>query len=466
MSQILQSTNRSAERGALLREALRILDLHPESDLTTLIRALRQLSLFEHDAQDPRALDHARRAVELSETLESPNELIEALTVLGNAQANFGDNAGAERTLQRAVELSSKTPDFHRRQRIILIAYLGDVQIALDNFAAAEANFRDGLDLAMKVSGPDHIDVAQMEKRLGQLLFDTGRTAEGLRLLQSAHGRVVRIKGANDRSFLPRIMRSESSMEADLGDLEAALPLVDEGLRLLGAAPDRNLVSHLQLKAEILLELGRVADARATLERLDAYEREKAVIRSDRRDARSLLAARLLFYDNRRDEARAALAAALTDAGDQRHSSDEWNRLLKWAELSFDLGDVQSTSTIAEAALKQIVADPAPGYLGTREAIAATLAGKVRLAHDDVAAAIPLLQRAVVLAETHFYVDRSPRLADAEIALAEAYRRTGQAMAARQALAKAEAILAHHPSLAGGHRMAWDETRKRLAMAR
>lgn len=458
VSQMIQLTNRSAERGPLLREAMRILDLHPDHDRQTRIRVLRQLALFEHDEGDPGALDHARQAVADSEAIAATADLVAALTVLGKVQMTLGDNAAAEETLLRNLALASTIPEFHRRQRILLIAYLGDAQLALGKFGAAEAKFREGLDLAIQVSGPEHIDVAQMEKRLGELVSDAGRTHDGLRLLESARARVIGARGADNTSFLPHVLRAESSMRAQLGDLEGALPLAENGLGLLGAGNrDRSRAGLMLLEIEITLELDRVADAQAALERLDVYWRDRNAVAADERELRNLLAARILLAGNRRDEARAVLTEIRDRLERQPPTFIAWRRLLQWGELMLDAGEPHTALAIAERAGKRMAAEPEPGYLALHEELAAALAGKALVALGDAAAAIPQLRHAVALIEAHRDPERSPRLADALIALADALQRTGQADAAAQALASAQAILARHPSLASRYRSRWEE---------
>ncbi len=108
------------------------------------------------------------------------------------------------------------------------------------------------------------------------------------------------------------------------------------------------------------------------------------------------------------------------------------------------MGDPQPALLIAEHALKKIAADPAPQYLELREQRAAGLAGKAHLKPGNVASALPQLGRAVALAQMHLDAERSPRLADALLALADASLQAGQDDAARAALARAQHILASH----------------------
>jgi serine/threonine-protein kinase len=449
VSRMNQSTNRAGESAALLGEALRILELQPGQDHLTRMGVLRQLALLEQSTRNPKALGHAKQAVALAEGVQPRGPLIDALIVLGKVQASWDDNAAAETTLLRAVALLPEVPEFHRRQRVLLLAYLGDAQFELGKSAAAEKVFRESLDLAFKLSGPEHIDGAQMEFRLGQVLFDSGRTAEGLALLESAHARVVRVRGANNTSFLPSVIRVESAMQAELGDLELALRYVEQGLALSGVhSKNLNVVRLLLQQAAVMIELGRTADAKRVMEQLDMQQRQGVALTKEEHELYQLLAARLLLADHRLAEASSLLAKVRPRMDDERHSFVEWTQLLQWGELALDLGDAPLAGQIARRTLKQIAADPTPQYLALREQRAMALAGRVDLVLGNSAAAITALQRAIVLAETHLDPKRSPRLANALMALAQAFQQNGQSVAARVARARAQAIFATHPGMA------------------
>lgn len=448
VSQMIQSTNRWGERAALLREALRILNLQPGQNRLTHVRVLRQLALLEQVTRDPLAIDHARQAVALAEPVRPRGPLIEALAVLGKVQASWDDNAAAEATLLRAVALLPEVPEFHRRQRILLLAYLGDAQIALGKMAAAEQIFRESLDQAFKLSGPEHIDGAQMEFRLGQVLFDSARTREGLALLESAHARVVRVRGANNKSFLPNVLRIESAMRAELGDLEAALQLAGQGLGLTGVVgQDRNIARVLLQQAAVMMELGRATDAKEVLGHFDVHERQVKSVTQEERELRQLLAARVLLAEKHSAEAHSLLDQVRPGLAGERQSFAAWMQLLQWGELALDLGDTQLAGQIAQRALKQIAAEATPQYLALRELRASALAGRTYLVSGNSKAALGPLRRAIALAETHLDAKRSPRLANALVALAQALRQEGHGEAAQAALDRAKAILLTHPSL-------------------
>jgi len=468
VSRMLQQTSRSSERRALLADALRILDLDPAQSTETRIRLLRQLALLEHDSRSAQALDYARQAVAASEAIASADEIIAALAVLGKVEADRGDPAHAEATLKRAVELSYTVPHFHRRQRVLLIAYLGDAQKEAGSVAAAEASFREGLELAFSTSGPAHADPAQMEYRLGELLFASARTGEGLHLIGCARERVERVSGVDDSVLLPNIMRREAAMRAELGDLEQAAAIAARGRALLDAAPSdhKNVLAMVLLaQAQVMLDTAQLDEAAAALAQFDRFERGAHVLSAER-EARRVLGARLFLERGDADAARALWVQAREFVVGEHRSFDNWRTLLQWGEVVLELGDADAALRVAQRTLQRIAADDAPHYLELREARASVLAGRARLAGGDVAVAIPLLERAVALATAHLDPERSPLLADALAAVACAHAQAGRPAVADSAVARADAILLRHPALAAGHRRRWEQARGCLREAR
>ncbi len=449
LSKDLQSTNRSGERKAILRDALRILELHPGIDQLTLGHLLRQLALVEHDSRDPAALEHASQAVAVAEQLPSRGDLFGALSVLGKVQATADDNAGAERTLLRAAEVAQTAPDAHRRQFILTLAYLGEAQLAQGKVAAAEQNYRKALELAIKLSGAEHIDTAQMEFRLGQLLFDSARTREGLDLIESAHARVVRVRGANNATFLPNVLRAESSMQLELGRFERALTLAEHGLNLTRDAKDnRNIGRLLLLPVAIAVEFGQAARARRALDELNQYLAGVKSVSAEESEMRRILEIRTLLLEGRVDQAQAQWDQAGTMRGTQRDSFADWNRYLQWGEIALALGDLTLASTIADGTLAVIAAAPDSRYLALREQLALSLKGRTDLAQRRFTEAIPALRRCIQLGRVHLDPQQSPGLAQALGALSEALRQSGQSADAAAAAKEAQSIRARHPGFA------------------
>ncbi len=464
VSRVMQQTNRSAQRAPLLSDALRILELHPDGDPKLAAGVLRQLALLKHDAADPGALAYAKRAVAAAEAIQPNDELIAGLMVLGKVQTSAGDHQAALETLGRASQLAASNPGFHRRQRVLLVAYLGDAQVALGRGREAEAGFRQGFELALALSGPDHIDAAQMEFRLAQVLFDGARTSEGLQMIQSARERCIRAKGANNASFLPDVLRVEAAMRSVLGDPETALSLVDRGLTLdNGESRSRFTVRLLLQRAMVLRELGHVVEARAALELISTLVQRGQQLNDAELEARDLLAARLLLAEAKAGQAQAAFALARRRLQAEPRSFAEWTRFIQGGELALDAGEPEAALAVAERVLGKIANDPDSKALELRQALALRLAGKASLALGNAEAAEPRLRQAVALAERHFDRARSPELADAQIALAYALLGLKRAVEARALAAKAQAIHATHKELGEQYRQPLRALEARLA---
>jgi serine/threonine-protein kinase len=463
-SRTIQQTNRSPERELLLQEALRIFEHHSDSDPKLYLGVLRQLALLEHEKRSPKALDYAQRAVAAAEGIKPNDELISGLLVLGRVQ-NYADRSEAAlNTLMRATDLVAANPGYHRRQRIQLIAYLGDAQAALGMSQEAETNFREGFERASQLSGPDHLDTAQMEYRLARLLFDTGRTREGLQLLESARDRCVRARGANNASFLPDVLLAEAQMRATVGDLDGSLQLVERGLQLLVNDKHRVMATHLLLQqAHIFLDMGRVADASAALEHVTLVERERGIIVTEEREIHNLLSTRLLLAQRQPDRARATWEQSRSGIGTEPQSFAAWARFIEWGELALALGEPQTGLQAAEHAIKKIANGTAPKYLELRELRALRLAGLASLALGSPQAAMPRLRRAVTLAERLFDGKRSIDLADIQIALAQCLLDLKQPREARTLASKARAIHTTHKELGDQYRRPLRALEARLA---
>jgi tetratricopeptide (TPR) repeat protein len=104
-------------------------------------------------------------------------------------------------------------------------------------------------------------------------------------------------------------------------------------------------------------------------------------------------------------------------------------------------------------------------YLQAYESRALLIEGKARLLMGQASQALPLLEQAVELDRQLYDAKQSPRLADAEIALANCSLTLGQRDRARALLASAEAIEATHRELGVQYQEPLRRLRVRLATA-
>jgi serine/threonine-protein kinase len=442
LSALMQASRYADERGQLLRKALAILELHPDGHDEIRLRVLRQLALFENDSRDSKAVVHADAAVALAET-RLPAVLIDCLLVQGVTKTNVGDDAGAEAALVRAARLAETSTTMQRRQRIQLAGYLGDAQARIGKIDEAEATYRQGRDLAVRINGEEHTDVVQMEYRLGNLLFDSGRTRDGLALLAVAKARVLRLKGPGDRTLLPLLLFHEGRRLARYGHIEEANADADAGLRLFGdtatAAANRAGVQLLQLKAELDVRLGRrddVGPANVALEAATTYSRDAAAQYQVTRCAQTLVEGDLTA-------ARRLLQQHVNDGHDPGPSLSRQSLEVDWGSLALGAGDAILALKLAKQALAYAGEQPQHRQLVAEAASA--LAGRALLQLGDAQAAYEHLRRAANIDEQHYDPALSLRLADTLIALAEAAEKLAHQAEARTHAQRARRIYRAHP---------------------
>ncbi|MEO5881925.1 MAG: hypothetical protein ABIQ06_05875, partial [Caldimonas sp.] len=109
-------------------------------------------------------------------------------------------------------------------------------------------------------------------------------------------------------------------------------------------------------------------------------------------------------------------------------------------------GDPAAARRLCEAALALSAGSTGTGDPILSEGQVGWLLGSVLL-RSDAAAAVPVLRRAVERLEATLDPDRSPAVAGARIALAQALLAAGDRSGAGEALAGAAAIAARHPEL-------------------
>ena len=148
------------ERGA---SAVADLQDHPEVQVRLL--PLLWARLHGQLGSSERALSHARRAVALVDSLGTPTSAsaLRAYTEIGTALDDGGEYQEAIDYFRRALTLSDA---IHGREHQRTAVALGDLGNALantgDSASVAEAIVlgEEALDVAQRVLGPDHIDVA------------------------------------------------------------------------------------------------------------------------------------------------------------------------------------------------------------------------------------------------------------------------------------------------------------------
>jgi tetratricopeptide (TPR) repeat protein len=456
------------ERGKVLGEAAAILDR--QHDSTSDIRAALLSKQAEHyQSEDlPRALDYARQAVRLYETKPPTIDFSEALYECGLMEQNMGQVREAAASLRRAIDVSRAVEGFPNPSLPRFYAYLGQSQQRMQELAGAEESARLALQTAKAMNGEDHVDTLQTEMRLGRILFDTGRTQEGLKFLLAAKQLALKIRGADDPFHTPSALAEygyecarSGRPEEGLVDIQAAI--ANRRINRPGTIATANMLDS---AATAFLDMGRSAEALAALDEASAI-----------RTKGGLAARTMAFNANTGTRIRLALAQAQTETarsllGELSIDPDETfgistTAIEAWLlEAEIDLHDGRNAQAIelAQRVRSKMSRSGLEAYFGFHEMRADLIEGEAALQDKRPDLAMPLLQSSLAM-RTKMLDPSSPRIAEAQIALAQAHLAQGQLKQAQALATSAAAIDALHKELGEQYRQPLRQLQARLSSA-
>jgi serine/threonine-protein kinase len=457
------SRSSTEDRKAVLDEAGRILDRNRDLDSQARGIWLRRQAEYYWNYDPPRAYDYAQQAVRLFESKPPSEDLADSLLTAGVQAMQLHRIPEAIGAFERAIEIS-KTVAAAAPNAVKYHAYLGEAQYATLDLAGAERSMRAAWTMAKSSSGAEHIDVLQTQQRLGGLLCDTGRTQEGLDLLEGAKQLAIKLRGPDDpfhtRSVLSVLSRARSNAGqpgAAIADAQAATA-IDRRNR----AGSLDLAVRLEREAAVLIELGRYPAALAELdEAATIREQAKQKRGSDPFNANVRTHVALELARGDVPAARALLADLHVDTSATQLSFDRLEQPLLAAEVAFANGDDAQAIEAATAA-RQLIAQSGLGeYLDMYSARADLYEGLATLRKGEAARAVPLLQHALALRE-RVLLPNSPRIAEATIALADAELEQGDIAHAREHATTAHSMQAAQGELGEHYRRPLRELEARL----
>ncbi|MFC5490395.1 protein kinase domain-containing protein [Dokdonella soli] len=451
------------EREPVLKEAVSILDRNGDFTSATRGSLLRKLSIYYQDTDVPRALDYDLQSVRVFEALPPSADLAESLGDLGWVQHHLGKPREAIASLQRAVEVSkaqqgAKNPELPR-----YYAYLSDAQYDALDIAGAERNARAALEGIEAINGDEPADTAYFMMRLGKLLASTARTRDGLALLKQARDRSLASKGADDpgQTLWAQFLYGEA--RARSGQLREGL--TDMGTAIANCRREQPdvvfLATFLESEADAQMDSGRYQQATDTLdEAAQVRTRHKQAHGTSAFNANTATRARLELARGHVDTAR-ALLDELRIEGDDAVSWMRFEQELLSAEIALADGHSESVAKLAAEVRQQIAGNGLAAYLKACAARADLVEGMTLLRARQAGAALPLLQRAVSLRQATFDPS-SPKIAEAQVALANAFLDLGDTGKARALAAAASTIDAAQEELGEHYRRPLRELLARL----
>jgi tetratricopeptide (TPR) repeat protein len=309
----------------------------------------------------------------------------------------------------------------------------------------AEAEIRSELVLSTRLNGPEHIKTLTIMARLGVVLIETGRVAQG----DAAHAEVRAVlagkaqgTAAGDRPFIDGLM-GQSLLDRGRPDL--LLPIlaadIDDMRRTL---PRSGLLAH-RLRSLALVQAlqGDAAAARQTMAEASGLWRAYAA-GTDAPAAEALFALGAAQVEIFSD----AAAAALVWLESTRQLAPREAICVPLARARAWLALCRSSDAAREAATAFQALQALPeGYRPVAmDADGRLLMGQAHLQMGEAKAALPELTAALDLRLRHDD-PASVWLADAQIALAECLVALGRREQASAMLNDAKRIHAQHPAL-------------------
>ena len=336
-----QSQRRTKEAETQLRAALQtMLDTAGPSHPATAVVQMnlgRLLSIQGRSVEARGLLGSAAKTLQAHTGDVDPQHAADALLYLGEALLDDGRVAEAGQPLQEALKRYEATSS----ATSLTVAWMIYARYLLDTgrYDEAEALLVKTRDRRIAIMGRDHPAVAALTNRIGLVHLAAGRTDQA-----EATFRAVLDSQPNREDVFgsPRHLAALNLAQLDLERqrFDAALPVIEQGLRLYDALPagNRNRTSELALRlrlARAMLGVGRVNEAAPAIQRaeeLSADLFEHAPVRIQIHAVK----ARLLAARGDIAGARAELALADASLRAQPELGPHFERALRAAERDIE----------------------------------------------------------------------------------------------------------------------------------
>ncbi len=457
----MHSSRSVNERESVLLEAKTILDR--SGDFTSKDRGNVLSALAEaYTSTDlKKAPQMAKESVAILRRWPGSPDLALALRTAGFAYISSQDFAGAEAAMSEAIQLSKQLSGNPNPALIQYFATEAQAQMSQSKYGAAERSYREAFADAKAIGGDNGIDTFMTEGRLGILLVLTSRSGEALPYLERGLTACLQVKGADDPFFTPQL-------QMEYGDgLEAAGRLEDALAQISAAVKNRRehrpgtayLARMLEDEAEVLVELGRFAEAEQALQESEGISNKvHARLADDYLRPR----VRLSLEQGHYREAEALLdkyASPIT--ANAPVSVGLIRNYYVRSEIALQGGDFAVAKSLARDLRKRLADTHMEFYLNTWRVRALTWEARADLLQGKAQEALPLLEEAVEN-ERRAFDAKSPELGTTEALLGRAYLEAGNRSRAALLLASASLRLDTHRELCPSYRRDRSELQRRL----
>ena len=453
-----------------LAEAESILDRRGEADSLLRASLLIRLADYYQEKDMSKATGYAESALAIYRKFPPSRDFVSALFSAATVHMVVGNYTQSLAVIEEAITaaqgpVAKTSADFLPN----LYTYLGEVKRELGDLPGADAGLREGWMRSATLNGDDHIDTITNLAEYAHLLTSTGRSvSEGVAQLGHAVDALKRANGGDEPANQWSVLTRYGPDIAHYGQLEVGLDALQRLSRLLADGGDSwRLGSTLVYEAEILVKLGRTADADRTLN--DAHKMLPAAGVARSKFERVIQITRFSQLLAEQRYAEASTLANIFSIGnvalDVQISNGMTDRYLQ-AQLALALGNSKRALELAHESLSIIETSKSKAFLTIAGQRFRVVSGKALLAMKQAGNAEPMLRHALELGLKVYDPARSPDYADTQIALAEALLDLKRPLEARALAAKAHLIQATHKELGQQYREPLTALQARLAKTR
>jgi len=418
---VLRRLEPKTEAIAMLAEAEQVLDARHDQDSPLRLRVLMMQASLYARLDTRRGLAACEQALSIARRQPPGGELVTLLVIRGGLLRDLGRPEDALASFADAVQMIEGKPELGASQLAFLHELIGAEQFRLGNFPEARVNFDQAI-AEIHRQGQAEAELRYAERYYATFLCDTGRYAESLERIRPAlaWSRTPKAVGFGDvRAWMP--LAYGRSLAA-YGDATGGLAAINEALaqtEKMAKTPDTLEIPLLSIRAEALVMLGRLDEARAALDKARALADVRQLPRFY--DYIDPVERRWLVASGKAAEALAAFkASGAARPAALKGRAGNVAALVESAWLSLEAGDAAAAQAQASQSLSAIDAGGLADYQRDLQARATLVLGRALLRQQRAEEALPVLDQAVALHRAVYDPDHSPAVAEARLALATA----------------------------------------------
>ena len=452
LAYVLAYVDKRKEATEAVDEAARILDAAHDHASKGRFDVDLTYALLHARGDYTQGLAAVDRAVANARARSASADLVRALQVQGDMNLATRDYAKAKASVLEAIAMVEADPTHGANNLSAVTISLGQAQMGQGELDDADETFRKALALAKTHNAVAPVFIHTTERVYASFLRRHGRLRDSLEYSRPAYEWA--------RSTAGRFGITPAELVADYARVLLAFGHVDEGLAALDEADA--LLARIEEAPEVSFGI-LLFRAQALIEQGHFDRAEEALVRSQAfRDQSKLGPApqltatwRALFVA--RGEAPRALREFQAEREQRgrapRLSADESPRALtESAWLHWHAGLPEWAREQAQLAIAAIEGHRYARYFVDARAQATQILGLAMWRLDgDARAALPELERSLLLHGQVYDPERSLVVADALAWLAKAQRQSGQTDAAKRSMAEARAIHARHSAVGRHH---------------